>query len=359
MAGDAPLEEYRAKRDFEVTSEPAPAPARVPEADDNRFVIQEHHATALHWDLRLERDGVLASWAVPKGLPPDPRVNHLAVHTEDHPLEYLDFEGHIPEGEYGGGSMSVWDRGTYECEEWEDRKVKVVLHGRRVRGRYALVATGGRKGRDWLVHRMDPAEDPSRQLLPRDLEPMTAELGASPPGGGWLVEPWWPGRRLVVPVEGGRAELGDARVLAEVRDLAEALGSLAVVLDVVVVALGDDGRPDPERLDRRLQAASPTAARRLAAAVPLTVVVLDLLWLDGHDVTGLGLEERRRLLGEALPVGRAWTLTPRHEVDVDAYLDVAAALGFRGVVAKRRASIYTPGRPSADWVAVAVVDRSA
>src|SRR4051794_6823802 len=108
---------YRSKRSASRTSEPVPAPGPLPHGDDDTFVIQEHHARRLHWDLRLERDGVLVSWALPKGLPLDPRTNHLAVHTEDHPLEYAAFEGEIPKGEYGGGHMEIWDRGTYECEK--------------------------------------------------------------------------------------------------------------------------------------------------------------------------------------------------------------------------------------------------
>src|SRR5262249_13774217 len=120
---DVDLDEYEAKRDFAATPEPRGRRPRAAKVEQTRFVVQEHHARALHWDLRLERDGVLASWAVPKGIPEDPKRNHLAVHTEDHPLEYLTFRGEIPKGEYGGGSMVVWDTGTYETEKWSDREV--------------------------------------------------------------------------------------------------------------------------------------------------------------------------------------------------------------------------------------------
>ncbi|REF37685.1 DNA ligase D-like protein (predicted 3'-phosphoesterase) [Thermasporomyces composti] len=119
------------------------------------FVIQEHHARRLHWDFRLEREGVLVSWALPKGLPTDPKKNHLAVQTEDHPLEYATFEGEIPRGEYGAGTVTIWDHGTYVCERWDDREVKVVLHGKGpAQGRYALIHT---HDNNWLIHRMDPA----------------------------------------------------------------------------------------------------------------------------------------------------------------------------------------------------------
>src|SRR5919112_5160412 len=137
---------YRDKRDLGAT--PEPAGDAEPAADRARFVIQEHHATRLHWDLRLEHDGVLASWAIPNGLPEEPKDNRLAVRTEDHPLEYLEFHGEIPKGSYGAGTMEIWDRGTYEAEKFRDKEVIVVLDGERVRGRYALIHT---KGKDWLI----------------------------------------------------------------------------------------------------------------------------------------------------------------------------------------------------------------
>ncbi|MDP9074456.1 MAG: ATP-dependent DNA ligase, partial [Actinomycetota bacterium] len=185
-----PLADYRSMRDFRETPEPAGelGPVPPPSPDGTRFVVQEHHATSLHWDLRLERHGVLVSWALPKGVPPDPRVNHLAVHTEDHPLQYLTFHGEIPAGNYGAGSMTVWDTGTYETEKWDDREVMVVFHGSRVNGRHVLFQT---RGNQWMIHRMDPPEDPGREVWPgwSAFEPMLAvpadprqELPAGPFG---------------------------------------------------------------------------------------------------------------------------------------------------------------------------------
>src|ERR671937_2842288 len=137
------LGEYKKKRDFEETPEPS-GENGGPEGERQRFVIHEHHARSLHWDLRLERDGVLVSWAVPKGIPPDPKENHLAVHVEDHPLDYIDFQGQIPKGEYGAGKVTVWDHGTYETVKWKDDEVMVVLHGKRLQGRYVLFQTRGK-----------------------------------------------------------------------------------------------------------------------------------------------------------------------------------------------------------------------
>ena len=152
------LSSYRKKRDFGSTPEPGGDPSSVvPQADGYRFVVQQHDATRLHWDLRLEHDGVLASWAVPNGIPPDPADNRLAVRTEDHPLEYLDFHGEIPKGQYGAGTMTIWDTGTYELHKWEPRKVEVTFHGERLHGRYGLFVIGRDEStkQDWMIHRMD------------------------------------------------------------------------------------------------------------------------------------------------------------------------------------------------------------
>ena len=135
------LSEYERKRDFSRTPEPG-AEGAGDDAERPRFVVQEHHATRLHWDLRLEHEGALASWAVPNGIPEDPDDNRKAVHTEDHPLEYLTFEGDIPAGNYGAGRMTIWDSGTYELHKWEPRKVVLTFHGERLQGRYALFQAG-------------------------------------------------------------------------------------------------------------------------------------------------------------------------------------------------------------------------
>ncbi len=147
----ADLSEYNAKRDPARTPEPF---GEVGDAGGDRFVVQEHHARRLHYDVRLERDGVLVSWAVPKGLPDEPGAPRMAVHTEDHPLEYLDFHGEIPRGEYGGGQMTIWDTGHYETEKWSDDEVAVTLHGERVSGRFVFFKPQrGSGSKDWLVQR--------------------------------------------------------------------------------------------------------------------------------------------------------------------------------------------------------------
>src|SRR5918994_6583398 len=222
------LERYREKRDPGATPEPT-GDARAPATPEGapRFVVQEHHARRLHWDLRLEHEGTLASWAVPRGIPPGPERNHLAVRTEDHPLEYLEFHGEIPAGQYGAGTMTIWDSGTYETHKFREDEVMVTFHGERVRGRYVLFRT---RGDDWMIHRMDPPEDPHREPMPEKLAPMLARTGPLPPEDGrWAYEVKWDGVRAIAFVQGGRLILkarSGRDITArypELRPLAEAL----------------------------------------------------------------------------------------------------------------------------------------
>jgi len=355
------LTEYRRKRDFEATPEPPPAPAGR-EDGPPRFVVQEHHARSMHWDLRLEHGGALASWAVPKGIPADPKRNGLAVRTEDHPLEYLDFEGDIPEGEYGAGKMRIWDRGTYELHKWRDDEVMVTLHGERVRGRYVLFPT---KGKNWMIHRMDPPEDPGREPMPERVDPMLATLGKLPPDDGrWAFEVKWDGIRAIAFAEGGRLRLCSrngndiTRRYPELRDLGRELGSRDAVLDGEVVAFGENGRPSFQRLQRRMHLASEHAVRRIAASDPVVYVLFDLLWLDGHSLMALPYEERReRLLALELD-GPTWQTPPHHLADGAALLEASANMGLEGIVAKRRDCPYTPGRRSPGWIKVKNVQSS-
>ena len=350
-----PLAAYQAKRDFTTTPEPAGVPAATG-PDAPRFVVQEHRARALHWDLRLERDGVLASWAVPKGIPADPKRNHLAVHTEDHPIEYLTFTGDIPTGQYGAGTMRIWDTGTYECHKFEPDEVQVTFHGEKARGRYVLFRT---RDDDWIIHRMDPPEDPEREVAPEGLRPMSATLAERrPTGDGWAWELKWDGIRALAYVDGGRIRLftrnGNevTHRYPELRPLGVELGPRDAVIDGEIVALDDDGRPSFELLQRRMHVESPTAIRRLAAEVPAVYMLFDLLWLDGHSMLRTPYEERRRRLAELGLSGASWQ-TPPHEVgNGAATLEVSERFGLEGLVAKRIDSLYEPGRRSRAWVKV-------
>ncbi|MEZ0054027.1 DNA ligase D-like protein (predicted polymerase)/DNA ligase D-like protein (predicted ligase)/DNA ligase D-like protein (predicted 3'-phosphoesterase) [Mycobacterium sp. MAA66] len=322
---------YRGMRDPAKTPEPVPAARPVP-GSGNTFVIQEHHATRLHYDFRLERDGVLVSWAVPKNLPQDASVNHLAVHTEDHPLAYASFEGEIPKGEYGGGRVSIWDSGTYDTEKFRDTgergEVIVNLHGTKISGRYALIQTDGK---NWLAHRMKAQQ----------LQPMLATHGsvAGLSADEWAFEGKWDGYRLLVEADHGaltlRARSGrDVTVeFPELRSLAADLADHQVVLDGEVVALVD-GVPSFGAMQNR------------GPRTHIEFWAFDILELDGHSLLRATYRDRRKLL-ETLASGGG--LTVPHLLAVQSPLDYAREHGLEGVVAKRWESGYASGR-HASWI---------
>lgn len=359
-----PLAEYRAKRHPDRTPEPAAEPVdaaaaeRTGDAGDGsggRFVVQQHDATRLHWDLRLEHGGTLPSWALPRGVPWTPDRDHLAVRTEDHPLEYLTFEGDIPGGEYGAGAMTIWDHGTHEVVSWADAKVVVVLHGERVAGRYAIFRTGGRDGRDWLIHRMDPPDDPTRRPTPdpATVTPMRPVPGPAPLGDGWAWEARWHGLRVLVVNEPGDTRIAgpDGEDLSarfpELRRVGRAIASTEVVLDGVVVDGGSGA------LAARLRAA-PSAVRRLSRDRPVQLVLVDVLWWEGHDATPLPWIDRRALLDSLALRGPAWATPTAHVGDGRELLVAARGAGAGALVVKRVDAPYRPGEATGDWVEVAV-----
>jgi bifunctional non-homologous end joining protein LigD len=355
------LHTYRAKRDFQASTEPA---GDVDERDAaGRFVVQEHHATRLHWDLRLEHEGVLASWAIPNGIPPDPAENRLAVHTEDHPLEYLDFHGEIPRGEYGAGTMRIWDQGTFDTHLWNDKKVEVTFHGERLTGRYGLFPIGQRdhegSEKDWMIHRMDPPADAGREPMPERLLPMLAGAGPLPrQEADWSFEVKWDGVRAIAYIKPGRLRLESRNLnditdaYPEVRGILRDLGMREAVLDGEIIAFDDDGRPSFERLQRRMHVTSPSAVRRLMASTPVVYAIFDLLYLGGHSLTGLPYEQRRERLEELGLQGPAWRVPAAHRGRGRGLLDATAAQGLEGIVAKRLGSRYEPGRRTGAWVKV-------
>ncbi|MFN8160728.1 MAG: DNA polymerase ligase N-terminal domain-containing protein [Solirubrobacterales bacterium] len=386
-----PLADYRSRRDLERSGEPSGAaeegrrgapdgaaeegprgapgegavegrragPGEV--VSSGRFVVQQHDATNLHWDLRIEHGGVALSWALPRGVPqlPDRSANRLAVRTEDHPLSYLDFEGEIPAGEYGGGSMAVWDRGTYEATKLRDDEVIAQFRGERVRGRYALFRTGGK---NWMIHRISPPTDPGRQPLPGELRPMLPRRGGLPAGeADWAFEISWGGLRTLLWCEPGHIRRSRSRgvdvetveLFPELRRIARAMGSVEAVLDGEVVVPGPGGLPAPRRLRDRRRAGSGSAARRLAGRHPATIMLYDVIFLDGRTVAPLSYESRRELLEDLCLDGPAWSTPASHRGDGAALLKAAGERKLPGLVAKRLGSPYLPGRRTGDWVRVA------
>ncbi len=355
------LHPYRAKRAFDSTPEPAGDGSAA--GGSGRFVVQEHHATRLHWDLRLEHDGVLASWAIPNGIPPDPADNRLAVHTEDHPLEYLDFHGEIPAGEYGAGTMRIWDRGRFDTHLWDERKVEVTFHGERLQGRYGLFPIGarGREGseKDWMIHRMDPPADPGRESMPERILPMLAGAGQLPRDQArWSFEVKWDGVRAIAYVKPGRLRLESRNLneitdaYPEVRGMLRDLGMREVVLDGEIVAFDSAGRPSFERLQRRMHVTSASAIRRLSSSTPVVYAIFDLLYLDGHALMALPYRERRARLDDLELGGPAWRVPAAHPGRGQELLDATEAQALEGVVAKRLDSRYEPGRRTGAWLKI-------
>ncbi|WOH18984.1 ATP-dependent DNA ligase [Paenarthrobacter sp. GOM3] len=388
------LAKYVGMRDPDKTPEPFPsssaAAAKAPSATSSEqpkpgdppppggiFVIQEHHARRYHLDFRLEHQGVLASWALPRGVPETPDRNHLAIHTEDHPMDYADFAGVIPQGEYGGGTVTIWDRGEYTCEKWRDGKeVIATLTGQPGGGlggtkRFALINTGDR----WLIHLMkeqtkargskpakepQPAPAPPAQQPLRDYAPMLATSGttADLSGNDWLYELKWDGIRAVITGTEGKIRL----MSRNGNDLTATYPELTdracwpegdFVADGEIVALGKGSRPDFGRLQLRMNLAKAADIERARASVPVQLMLFDLMYDDGTDLSGLPFVERRERLAEF--AGRLKAGCPLHlsavlDHDVEDLMSSAAELGLEGVMAKKADSRYTVGRRSRAWL---------
>jgi bifunctional non-homologous end joining protein LigD len=343
------LGEYRRKRERGKTPEPFGSGGR---AGRPVFVVQRHQARSLHYDFRLERDGVLASWAVPKGVPLEPGDQRLAVHVEDHPLDYATFEGEIPKGQYGAGTVEIWDRGTYELvEEKRDGGLTVRLHGKRLDGMWALVpAHLSGQEKNWLILRKkdEAATDGGTARRRREYEPMLATLEQDlPRGDGWLYEVKFDGYRALGYVRGGEATLRSRTnkdLTARFEEVAKALERAAktpdCVVDGEVCALDEEGRP------------SFSAMQKGEAGTPIVYYVFDVLEVDGEPVLDEPLSERRRRL-ESLLDGRVRTVRVSEAFeDGRALLEAAKAQGLEGVLAKRAESRYHEGRRTRDWLKI-------
>ncbi|NKY84071.1 ATP-dependent DNA ligase [Nocardia veterana] len=403
-----PLQTYRSMRDPARTPEPVPAGPPGPGSGD-RFVVQEHHARRLHWDVRLERDGVLVSWAVPKGPPTSPSQNRLAVHTEDHPLEYLHFHGTIPRGEYGAGQMTIWDTGTYDTEKWREDEVIVHFHGERLSGRYAFIRTDGKQ---WLMHLMKSqvAEDEEQQAdsappgssptsarptsrrssargsadaapdagaangaggatgprtgrrageadgvvgtgggrtgaeFPRGLAPMLATSGdvAKLDARDWVFETKWDGFRIVTEIDDGavviRSRAGNVVTdrYPRVAALGRELRGHRVVLDGEAVVFDAEGAANLALLQE-----NPGQA---------VLVAFDVLYLDGTSLLRKRYTDRRQLLEVLAERAPSLVVPPRLDGPGAQALQYSREHRLEGVVAKRKDSVYLPGKRGQSWI---------
>lgn len=374
------LEEYEQKRNFQATPEPRgdqPADA----AELPRFCIQRHDARRLHYDLRLEHNGVLKSWAVPKGPSLDPSVKRLAVHTEDHPLEYLQFHGTIPKGNYGAGAMDLWDLGTYRCSDFDKQfrkgDLKLTFYGTRVRGEYALVRTSQdnqwlwiKKPDEWVRPDWEPEHEPftleqpadwwgSHPLpaqavaspFPRWLEPMLAQPGDAFSSPDYAYEMKWDGFRALAFRQPGDLRLlsrrGNSllRSMPELAVLSSSFSAREFVLDGEIVCLDAEGIPQFQKLQTRAQANKPNLN------TPVLFYAFDLLYLDGYDLRALPWSLRRQYLEEGLQSSSWVRLSATIEGDGMAFYELVKARGLEGIVAKRKAAPYASKR-SSDWVKI-------
>ena len=409
-----PLDEYRRKRDFAATPEPAPGDVV---ARSGRYTVQRHRATALHYDFRLEIDGVLVSWAVPKGPTLDPRSRRLAMRTEDHPIEYLDFEGNIPEKQYGAGDVIVWDWGVFEPEsETPDpgkalRKgeIKFILHGQRLHGRYTIVRTDSDNGRErWLLlkkrdeaavdgwdaedhptsiqtgrtndevveglaprFRADPPRPPGEVDLsaatdapmPDFIPPMLATLATEPfSDPDWLFEVKWDGYRVEAVIRDGEARIWTRRRLDAATYFPQLAGEAPwieareAIVDGEVVALDEAGRPRFSLLQDRtgIRTGRTPGTGRPGEPAPIVYQVFDLLHLDGQSLLSVPLEERKRLLRGRLRPHPLVRFAGHVEGDGLAFFEAARQQELEGIVAKLRRSPYEPDRRTKAWLKLKV-----
>jgi bifunctional non-homologous end joining protein LigD len=405
------LKEYSRKRSFEKTPEPAPREQSTPAG--NYFCVQRHDATRLHYDFRLEVNGTLKSWAVPKGPSLEPLAKHLAMHVEDHPLDYGGFEGNIPKGEYGGGSVMLWDRGSYDLlgdapalAQIERGDFKFRLHGEKLRGEFALVLMRGRgKGNEWLLIKKKDAEakpgwnieDHARSVLtgrtqqeiaenlpaaespkansqllaavpgatlapmPGSVAPMLATLDTRPPtGDAWLYEVKWDGVRALCFIENNelkilsRSQKRCDQQYPELSVLPRQVKASEAILDGEIAVLDDKGRSSFSLIQPRISVADANAVAHLSRSTPVNLFLFDLLYLDGYDLRGVPLEERKRLLAEVVTTSDRIHVSDFFTVDGNAMLEAARSNGLEGIVAKARGSKYE-GRRSRDWVKIKVI----
>src|SRR5258708_1315008 len=396
------LEEYRRKRVFSQTPEPPPKPEQ---SEHNRFFIQRHSARRLHYDLRLEMDGVLKSWALPNGPTLDPAVKRLAVHVEDHPLDYGGFEGTIPSGNYGAGNVTLWDRGTYEwlgektpAQQWEAGDLKFRLHGQKLLGEFALVRTnrgknqgepkktesGRRKQEEWLLIKKkdfavregwDPESDTRSVLqgpaelssiegavkaeMPAKVEPMTAVLGnALPSGSDWLYEVKWDGYRALCFIEKGKVRMISRRAIAmegQFPDIAQALAQSikaeSAIIDGEIVAFDENRVPSFQHLQNRVGFRRSATMREKPQA--MSFFAFDLIYLDGYDLRNAALVDRRQLLASIIQPGETIKYSDHVAGKGAELLHAVREKGLEGIVAKQAQSRYESKR-SPNWIKIKV-----
>jgi DNA ligase D-like protein (predicted ligase)/DNA ligase D-like protein (predicted polymerase)/DNA ligase D-like protein (predicted 3'-phosphoesterase) len=346
----AQLESYEQKRDFEKTSEPKP---QLDIGGGNNFVVHRHHATNLHYDLRLEQDGVLKSWAVPRGLPPHPGVKRLAVQTEDHPMKYLTFDGKIPKGQYGGGDMWIYALGKYQITKDKKDGFYFRLSSKEISGEYRIYKI---KNKEFLLERVD---EPQFNFLHRDIEPMLSSSAAEPPAtDDYLYEVKWDGIRALIYLEDGQVRITSRNknnITKQFPELLDAKNFRATcgVFDAEIVCLDKTGKPEFKKVIHRLQSNGDTTIQKLSKSSPVYCYIFDCLYLDGRSLMNEPLTKRREWLRDAVHTNAAYRISEVEE-DGQLLLEAARAHDLEGIMAKRKDSKYLAGKRSDAWVKIKI-----
>jgi DNA ligase D-like protein (predicted ligase)/DNA ligase D-like protein (predicted 3'-phosphoesterase) len=372
------LESYSKKRSFDKTPEPPPAEepqgratlssarrgkadalarrvedsAALPSSTGSAFVVHRHHASRLHYDLRLEQKGVLKSWAVPKGLPPRPGIMRLAVNVEDHPLEYVNFEGAIPKGEYGGGMMWKFAQGRYEITKQKKDGFYFRLQSRELNAEYRTHRT---KENQWLLERVDK---PQIDWLRDPIEPMLARPVAKPPiSEDYLYEVKWDGIRALISLDEGemrirgRNGLDITKQFPELHIPDQAFRATSALFDGELVCLDADGKPDFGSVIRRMQQSTEGGIERARAKHPAVCYLFDCLYLDGRAIVNEPLTRRREWLEDAIRKNPAYRLSEA-VAEGEPFFRAVKELGLEGIMAKQRNSTYQPGKRSESWLKI-------
>jgi DNA ligase D-like protein (predicted ligase)/DNA ligase D-like protein (predicted 3'-phosphoesterase) len=316
------------------------------------FVVHRHHASRLHYDLRLEQNGVLKSWAVPKGLPPRPGIRRLAVNVEDHPLEYVNFEGAIPKGEYGGGMMWKFAQGRYEITKQKEDGMYFRLNSRELTAEFRMHNTNANQ---WLLERVD---NPQTDLVRARIDPMLAKAAAEPPtSADYLYEVKWDGIRAVVSLDEGQIKIHGRNGLditnqfPELLDAENSFRATSGVFDGEIVCLQSDGKPDFANVIHRMQQRSDGGIKLARGRCPAACYLFDCLYLDGRPIMNEPLTRRRAWLQDVIKKGTSYRLSEAVD-DGAALYEAVKGMSLEGIMAKHRNSPYLPGKRADSWLKI-------
>jgi DNA ligase D-like protein (predicted ligase)/DNA ligase D-like protein (predicted polymerase)/DNA ligase D-like protein (predicted 3'-phosphoesterase) len=345
------LESYQKKRDFKKTPEPK---AEIDISGGNNFVVHRHHASHLHYDLRLEQEGVLKSWAVPRGLPPHPGIKRLAVQTEDHPMKYLTFDGTIPKGQYGGGEMWIYALGKYQITKEKKDGFYFRLNSKEINAEYRIHQL---KQKEWLLERVD---DPQVNFLKTDIPPMLSDSAEKPPhGDDYLYEVKWDGIRALIALEDGtitiktRNQLNVTAQFPELLNADKSFRATCGLFDAEIVCLDKSGKPEFKKVIQRMQQNGATSIDQLSKKQPVNCYVFDCLYLDGRALVNEPLYKRREWLKDAIKNDSPYRLSEVEE-DGNSLFEAAKIHGLEGIMAKRKDGKYLIGKRSDLWLKIKV-----